>query len=80
MNHRFNSHYNEYLKRYARRKGVPIWMIAGGFHRSESYFFRMLRTEFSEQQAQRFIQIVDEIAADREAEQKAVNFDAEAEE
>lgn len=53
---------NEKIKAYAKRKGIPLWQIAGGYHISENWLSKKLRREWSEAEQADFIRIVDELA------------------
>lgn len=58
---------NEGLRKYAKGKGVPLWMVGEKFGISDSRFSVWLRHELSERESERFRSYVDEIAAEQEA-------------
>lgn len=53
---------NEDLKLYAAAKGVKLWQVAERFGLLDSNFSRLLRKEFTAEQAAKFKNYVDNIA------------------
>lgn len=57
---------NTTIKEYAKRKNVPLWMIAeryrGGI--TDSYFSRILRRKFSDDEEKEILSIIDVIATE----------------
>ncbi len=55
---------NATIKEYAKKNSVPLWMIAeryrGGV--TDSYFSRLLRRKFSDDEEKEIILIIDAIA------------------
>lgn len=58
---------NEGLRKYAKEKGVPLWMVGEKFGISETRFSVWLRHELSTKDAERFRKFVDQIAKEQEA-------------
>ncbi len=54
---------NKSLRLYAASRGVRLWEIAEKFHLAEATFSKRMRKEFSEEDAERFRNYVDEIAS-----------------
>lgn len=63
---------NVAIKEYAKKNGVPLWMVAeryrGGV--TDSYFSRILRRKFSYYEEKEILLIIDAIAKELAAEQK----------
>ena len=57
---------NAAIKEYAKRNGVPLWMVAeryrGGV--TDSYFSRILRRKFSDDEEKEILSIIDVIAGE----------------
>ncbi len=55
---------NEKIKNYAKEKKVPLWKIAerykGGI--TDSYFSRLLRKKFTDEEEKEIISIIDNIS------------------
>lgn len=55
---------NKKIKDYAREKKVPLWRIAerykGGI--TDSYFSKLLRKKFTDEEEKEIISIIDDIA------------------
>lgn len=56
---------NEEIRQYARSKKVYLWEVAEKYPISEPQFIRWMRHEFSEQEKQRILSLIDEIANER---------------
>lgn len=56
---------NMELRHYAMGKGVRLWQIAEKFGISEAYFCKKMRKELSEEDADKFKNYVDELAAEK---------------
>ncbi len=54
---------NEKIKRYAAGKGVRLWQLAEAINMQDSNFSRKLRHELNEDETQRILRRIDEIAA-----------------
>lgn len=54
---------NKELRLYAASRGIRLWQIAEKFGISDVAFSKKLRKEFSEEDAERFRNYVDEIAS-----------------
>lgn len=66
---------NEYEREYARKRGIPLWQVANGFHCSESNFYRILRVPFTDDQKKIFKQTCDEIMLARIQEAQKLQTD-----
>ena len=58
---------NNQLRAEAKQLGVPLWMIAERVGLTDGNFSRHVRRELPEDETQRLIGIVREIAAEQEA-------------
>lgn len=58
---------NATIKEYAKKNGIPLWMIAerykGGI--TDSYFSRILRRKFSDDEEKEILSIIDAIATEQ---------------
>lgn len=59
MFHKVN---NKDLRDYAKSKGVKLWQIAEKLNINDGNFSRKLRRELPDQEKQKIIMIVDEVA------------------
>lgn len=63
---------NATIKEYAKRNGVPLWTVAeryrGGV--TDSYFSRLLRRKFSDDEEKEILLIIDAIAEEMTLVQK----------
>ncbi len=55
---------NERLKDAARFSGVKLWEIASRFGVSDGQFSRWMRREFPDEQREKALRFIDEIAAE----------------
>ena len=55
---------NEKIKQAAAEKSVKLWQIAERYGMNDSNFSRKLRHELSEEEQQRIIEIINQIAAE----------------
>ena len=61
---------NSYIRELMRKKGVPTYAVAEVMGVHENTVFRRLRFELSEEDKNKFIQIINEIAKNNEDETK----------
>ena len=54
---------NSIIRKAASEKKVRLWQIAERLHMSDSMFSRHLRHELSEEEKERVLKIIDELAA-----------------
>ena len=57
---------NREVRSHAIEKGVLLWMVAEALGISDSSFSRKLRRELPEEERERILAIIDQIAAERE--------------
>ena len=57
---------NEKLKVYAKEREVFLWQIAERLSLQDSNFSKKLRRELPEEERKRILEIIDQIAAERE--------------
>lgn len=57
---------NVEIKEYARTHGVLLWRIADKLGITDSYFSKKLRYEFSAEEKQRIVKIIDELSKDKQ--------------
>ena len=57
---------NETLKAYAKERAVFLWQIAERLSLQDSNFSKKLRRELPEEERERILAIIDQIAAERE--------------
>ena len=57
---------NQEIRQRAKEKGVKLWEIAEKLNINDGNFSRKLRREFSAEEKARIINIIDEIAKERE--------------
>ena len=57
---------NREVRAYAIEKGVLLWKVAEAIGISDSSFSRKLRRELPEEERERILAIIDQIAAERE--------------
>ncbi len=57
---------NEELKAYAKEREVFLWQIAERLSLQDSNFSKKLRRELPEEERERILAIIDQIAAERE--------------
>lgn len=57
---------NKELREYAARNGVRLWQIASRIGVNDGNFSRRLRFELSDEEKNRIVEIIDEIATNRE--------------
>ena len=57
---------NENLKTYAKEREVFLWQIADRLSLQDSNFSKKLRRELPEEERERILAIIDQIAAERE--------------
>lgn len=57
---------NSIIREYAKSKGVFLWQIAERVGVNDGNFSRKLRNEFSKEDAQKILSIIDDIAAEEE--------------
>lgn len=55
---------NEYIRNTARAKGVRLWEVAARLPLSDANFSRKLRRELPDEERERILRIIDEIAAE----------------
>ena len=58
---------NEDIRNEAKRRSVKLWMIAEAMNMNDGNFSRKLRHELSQDEKQRIFEIIDKLAAEREA-------------
>ena len=67
---------NATIKKYAKKNGVPLWMVAeryrGGV--TDSYFSRILRRNFSDDEEKEILSIIDAIAGEMALNRAGVNM------
>ena len=59
---------NDQIRKEAKRKGVYLWQIADRIGLADCNFSRKLRHELPQEERKRIMQIINEIASEREAE------------
>ena len=65
---------NEIVRTYANKKSVKLWQLAAALNINDGNLSRKLRFELPEDEQQRLLSIIDEIAAQKEnAAQSAAN-------
>lgn len=65
---------NEIVRAHAKQKGVKLWQLAAALNINDGNLSRKLRFELPEDEQQRLLSIIDEIAAQKEnAAQSAAN-------
>ena len=57
---------NEKIRRHAKERGVFLWELAARVGFTDSTFSRKLRMEFSEEDTEKMLNLIDEIAGGRE--------------
>lgn len=62
---------NERVKGAARSSGVKLWEIASRFGVSDGQFSRWMRREFTDDQREKALRFIDEIAAEHAREVRA---------
>lgn len=53
---------NSYIKQEAAKRGVRLWRIAYRLGVTDATFSRRLRKQFSEEETERILSIIDELA------------------
>lgn len=65
---------NEKVRAHAKKKSVKLWQLAAALNINDGNLSRKLRFELPEDEQQRLLSIIDEIAAQKEnAAQSATN-------
>lgn len=65
---------NEIVRTHAKKKSVKLWQLAAALNINDGNLSRKLRFELPEDEQQRLLSIIDEIAAQKEnAAQSATN-------
>ena len=55
---------NEVIRTHAKKQGVKLWQLAAALHINDGNLSRKLRFELPEDEQQRLLSIIDEIAAE----------------
>ncbi len=64
------------IRRAAKENGVHLWQIAERVGLTDSNFSRKLRRELPNEERERILQMIDEMAAEKGGEDYATNADA----
>lgn len=57
---------NEHIKIYAKDRGVKLWEVAYRFGITDGNFSRKLRRELPPKEQEKIIEIIDELASEKE--------------
>lgn len=57
---------NEHIKRYAKDRGVKLWEVAYRYGITDATFSRKLRRELPTQEREKIMEIIDELAKEKE--------------
>ncbi|MGN0441686.1 MAG: hypothetical protein ACI4FO_03200 [Acutalibacteraceae bacterium] len=57
---------NAIIRQHAKAKGVKLWQLAAALHINDGNLSRKLRFELPEDEKQRILSIIDDIAAQKE--------------
>lgn len=57
---------NEHIKRYAKDRGVKLWEVAYRYGITDATFSRKLRRELPTQEQEKIIEIINEMAKEKE--------------
>lgn len=55
---------NEVIRTHAKKQGVKLWQLAAALHINDGNLSRKLRFELPEDEQERLLSIIDEIAAE----------------
>lgn len=56
---------NELIREHAKKNGVYLWELAARYRTSDSYFSKKMRFEFSQEEQEKALRYIDEIAKER---------------
>ena len=57
---------NEHIKRYAKDRGVKLWEVAYRYGITDATFSRKLRRELPTQEREKIMEIINELAKEKE--------------
>ncbi len=57
---------NEHIKRYAKDRGVKLWEVAYRYGITDATFSRKLRRELPTQEQEKIMEIINELAKEKE--------------
>ena len=57
---------NEHIKRYAKDRGIKLWEVAYRYGITDATFSRKLRRELPTQEQEKIMEIINELAKEKE--------------